>query len=123
MNSLPTGLVAATVSQSADVPLQVTSGILIGIDLGPNLSVSGSLATILWLSQPLSHCWTFIAGTCRASALLATSQLADCWTFQLRLLNPASSTEAALVHGQRTETKEVANRSGLLNVLERLAGR
>jgi arsenical pump membrane protein len=49
MNNLPAGLVAATVSQSADVPLQVTSGILIGVDLGPNLSVTGSLATILWL--------------------------------------------------------------------------
>ena len=49
MNNLPTGLVAATVSHSADVPLQVTSGILIGVDLGPNLSVTGSLATILWL--------------------------------------------------------------------------
>ena len=49
MNNLPTGLVAATVSQSADVPLRVTSGILIGVDLGPNLSVTGSLATILWL--------------------------------------------------------------------------
>jgi arsenical pump membrane protein len=49
MNNLPTGLVAAAVSQSADVPLQVTSGILIGVDLGPNLSVTGSLATILWL--------------------------------------------------------------------------
>jgi arsenical pump membrane protein len=41
MNNLPTGLVAATVGQSADVPLQVTSGILIGVDLGPNLSVTG----------------------------------------------------------------------------------
>ena len=49
MNNLPTGLVAATVSHSADVSLQVTSGILIGVDLGPNLSVTGSLATILWL--------------------------------------------------------------------------
>jgi arsenical pump membrane protein len=49
MNNLPTGLVAATVSQSADAPLQVTSGIVIGVDLGPNLSVTGSLATILWL--------------------------------------------------------------------------
>ena len=49
LNNLPTGLVAATVSQSADVPLQVTSATLIGVDLGPNLSVTGSLATILWL--------------------------------------------------------------------------
>jgi arsenical pump membrane protein len=49
LNNLPTGLVAATVIQNADVPLQVTSGLLIGVDLGPNLSVTGSLATILWL--------------------------------------------------------------------------
>jgi len=49
LNNLPTGLVAATVSQSARVPVQVTSGLLIGVDLGPNLSVTGSLATILWL--------------------------------------------------------------------------
>jgi arsenical pump membrane protein len=49
LNNLPTGLVAATVSQNADVPLQVTSGLLVGVDLGPNLSVTGSLATILWL--------------------------------------------------------------------------
>ena len=49
LNNLPTGLVAATVSQSADVPLQVTSATLIGVDLGPNLSVTGSLATVLWL--------------------------------------------------------------------------
>ena len=49
LNNLPSGLVAATVSQSAEVPLQVTSGLLIGVDLGPNLSVTGSLATILWL--------------------------------------------------------------------------
>jgi arsenical pump membrane protein len=49
LNNLPTGLVAATVSQNADVPLQVTSGLVIGVDLGPNLSVTGSLATILWL--------------------------------------------------------------------------
>jgi arsenical pump membrane protein len=49
LNNLPTGLVAANVSQMADVPLKITSGLLIGVDLGPNLSVTGSLATILWL--------------------------------------------------------------------------
>jgi arsenical pump membrane protein len=49
LNNLPTGLIAATVSQNADVPLHVIGGLLIGVDLGPNLSVTGSLATILWL--------------------------------------------------------------------------
>ncbi|MDB5628374.1 MAG: arsenic transporter, partial [Tardiphaga sp.] len=49
VNNLPMGLMAATVSQSAAVPAHVTGAILIGVDLGPNLSVTGSLATILWL--------------------------------------------------------------------------
>ncbi len=49
LNNLPMGLIAATTSQAAQVPAQVTGAILIGVDLGPNLSVTGSLATILWL--------------------------------------------------------------------------
>jgi arsenical pump membrane protein len=49
INNFPMGLIAATTSQAAQVPQHVTSAILIGLDLGPNLSVSGSLATILWL--------------------------------------------------------------------------
>jgi arsenical pump membrane protein len=39
----------ATVSQGFEVPVRVTRGLLIGEDLGLNLSVTGSLATILWL--------------------------------------------------------------------------
>jgi arsenical pump membrane protein len=49
INNLPMGLIAATTSQAAQVPAHVTGAILIGVDLGPNLSVTGSLATILWL--------------------------------------------------------------------------
>jgi arsenical pump membrane protein len=49
VNNLPMGLIAATTGQAAHVPAHVTGAILIGVDLGPNLSVTGSLATILWL--------------------------------------------------------------------------
>ena len=49
MNNLPAGLVAGSVVAAAHVDSLVQSAIAIGIDLGPNLSVTGSLATILWL--------------------------------------------------------------------------
>jgi arsenical pump membrane protein len=50
MNNLPAGLIAGSAVQNAHVSDQVTSAILVGVDLGPNLSVTGSLATILWLT-------------------------------------------------------------------------
>ena len=49
MNNLPAGLIAGNVLQTAQVSETVKSAVLIGVDLGPNLSVTGSLATILWL--------------------------------------------------------------------------
>lgn len=49
-NNLPVGLLAASAVQQAAVPPVVAGAILIGVDLGPNLSVTGSLATILWLT-------------------------------------------------------------------------
>jgi arsenical pump membrane protein len=48
-NNLPVGLVAGSVAASDHLPQPVVGAILIGVDLGPNLSVTGSLATILWL--------------------------------------------------------------------------
>jgi arsenical pump membrane protein len=48
-NNLPVGLVAGSVAASDHLPPSVVSAMLIGVDLGPNLSVTGSLATILWL--------------------------------------------------------------------------
>lgn len=48
-NNLPLGLVAASAAQAAAAPPLVKAALLIGVDLGPNLSVTGSLATILWL--------------------------------------------------------------------------
>jgi len=50
VNNLPAGLVAGRVVELAHVPDHVRSAVLIGVDLGPNLSVTGSLATILWLA-------------------------------------------------------------------------
>jgi arsenical pump membrane protein len=49
MNNLPAGLVAGAAVQGAHVPETVRAAVLVGVDLGPNLSVTGSLATILWL--------------------------------------------------------------------------
>ncbi len=49
INNLPAGLIAGHAVQAAQVPENVTSAVLMGVDLGPNLSVTGSLATILWL--------------------------------------------------------------------------
>jgi arsenical pump membrane protein len=48
-NNLPVGLVAGSVAASDHLPPPVIRAMLIGVDLGPNLSVTGSLATILWL--------------------------------------------------------------------------
>ncbi len=48
-NNLPVGLIAGSVNAADHLPQGVTSAMLIGVDLGPNLSITGSLATILWL--------------------------------------------------------------------------
>ncbi|SFM00311.1 arsenic transporter [Methylobacterium pseudosasicola] len=50
VNNLPAGLLAGAAVQAAEVSNKVAGAILIGVDLGPNLSVTGSLATILWLT-------------------------------------------------------------------------
>ena len=50
MNNLPAGLIASTIVAQARPPQTVTDALLIGVDLGPNLSITGSLATILWLT-------------------------------------------------------------------------
>jgi arsenical pump membrane protein len=50
VNNLPMGLVAGTAVNATQVDPVVRGAITIAIDLGPNLSVTGSLATILWLT-------------------------------------------------------------------------
>ena len=48
-NNLPLGLIAGGTLAATHTRGLMANAILIGVDLGPNLSVTGSLATILWL--------------------------------------------------------------------------
>jgi arsenical pump membrane protein len=49
MNNLPSGLISGAAVQAAGATGSMRHAVLIGVDLGPNLSITGSLATILWL--------------------------------------------------------------------------
>jgi arsenical pump membrane protein len=50
VNNLPAGLMAGHAVEAASVSAKIRAAVLVGVDLGPNLSVTGSLATILWLT-------------------------------------------------------------------------
>jgi arsenical pump membrane protein len=70
LNNLPAGLIASATVALANSPQRVIDALLIGVDLGPNLSITGSLATILWLKairregEDVSF-WTFLkVGAC-----------------------------------------------------------
>ncbi|TAA11169.1 arsenic transporter [Pseudoxanthomonas winnipegensis] len=49
-NNLPVGLLTSATLAQAAPPEVVRDAALIAVDLGPNIAVSGSLATLLWLS-------------------------------------------------------------------------
>lgn len=49
VNNLPLGLIAGSTIQAAHTKGLIANAVLIGVDLGPNLPIIGSLATILWL--------------------------------------------------------------------------
>jgi len=49
VNNLPLGLMVGSALQATHARGLIASAVLIGVDLGPNLSITGSLATILWL--------------------------------------------------------------------------
>jgi arsenical pump membrane protein len=49
VNNLPLGLIAGATLKAEHARGLIANAVLIGVDLGPNLSVTGSLATILWL--------------------------------------------------------------------------
>lgn len=64
-NNLPVGLVAGSIVHHAALSRATAGALLIGVDLGPNLSVTGSLATILWLAALRREglyvtAWTFL---------------------------------------------------------------
>jgi arsenical pump membrane protein len=48
-NNLPVGLLAGSAVQGNHVATLIRNALVVGVDLGPNFSVTGSLATILWL--------------------------------------------------------------------------
>ncbi|HEX4809314.1 MAG TPA: arsenic transporter [Bryobacteraceae bacterium] len=50
MNNLPSGLIAGMAVKASGATGPLRNALLIGVDLGPNFSVTGSLATILWLA-------------------------------------------------------------------------
>jgi arsenical pump membrane protein len=76
MNNLPSGLLTGNALQTGILPNYIRHAVLIGVDLGPNLSVTGSLATILWLMalrREGEHvsAWTFL----KAGALIMPTAL------------------------------------------------
>ena len=50
INNLPLGLIAGSTLTAAHAHGLLADAVLIAVDIGPNLSVTGSLATILWLA-------------------------------------------------------------------------
>jgi arsenical pump membrane protein len=48
-NNLPVGLVVRSALHAGSVSAPLSHAALIGVDLGPNVAVTGSLATLLWL--------------------------------------------------------------------------
>lgn len=82
INNLPSGLITGAAIAESNITGSLRDAFLIGVDLGPNLSVTGSLATILWLialrreAQAVSA-WTFFKlGVIVAPAALLPAVLA-----------------------------------------------
>ena len=50
VNNLPIGLILGQTLPLMHAPVHLTHAALIGVNLGPNATVNGSLATLLWLS-------------------------------------------------------------------------
>jgi arsenical pump membrane protein len=84
MNNLPVGLIAGNILQEGHIAGIIKSAILIGVDLGPNLSVTGSLATILWLTALRREglhvsTWTFLKLGSLIMTVALIAALASLW--------------------------------------------
>jgi arsenical pump membrane protein len=88
INNLPLGLIAGSLATSAQLSPHLTGALLIGVDLGPNLSVTGSLATILWLvalrreGEDVSA-WQFLKLGCVVMPPALIASLVTCVRFKL----------------------------------------
>jgi arsenical pump membrane protein len=86
INNLPVGLIGAIALRASAASGHLANAMLIGIDLGPNLSVTGSLATILWLialRRENLHvsAWTFLkVGVIATPGALLLASLVLCLT-------------------------------------------
>ena len=49
MNNLPSGLLAGSAVQGTKAAPHIRDAVVVAVDLGPNLSITGSLATVLWM--------------------------------------------------------------------------
>ncbi len=85
VNNLPSGLITGTAVHSTPVAESLRRALLIGVDLGPNLSVTGSLATVLWLialrreGEDVSA-WSFLkVGAVVAPVALVLAVLGSTW--------------------------------------------
>lgn len=90
VNNLPAGLMAGSVANAVEVTPAVKSvldaALAIGVDLGPNLSVTGSLATLLWLAALRREgeqvsAWVFFKLGIVAMPLAWFASMAALWTF------------------------------------------
>lgn len=66
INNLPAGVIARYALRGHGIAPHVAHAVLVGVDLGPNLSISGSLATLLWVMMLRRegievNAWRFLA--------------------------------------------------------------